>query len=110
MKTLRSFRTAVLGLCIFAGIAKGQTWRETAANLGTSACVLIIGARPEDEDNALILASPRPPARRIRADSGGAGNWPAGWSNKSDGAHGSGETNLPIRAIRPLPAPCMKKV
>ncbi|HEY4132591.1 MAG TPA: PIG-L family deacetylase, partial [Gemmatimonadaceae bacterium] len=31
-----------------------QTWRDDAAHLGTTARVLIVGTRPEDEDNALI--------------------------------------------------------
>ena len=34
--------------------AKGQQWREAAAHIGTTARVLIVGTRPEDEDNALI--------------------------------------------------------
>lgn len=31
-----------------------QTWRSSAASLGSTARVLIIGAHPDDEDNALI--------------------------------------------------------
>ena len=31
-----------------------QTWRDDARHLGTTARVLLIGTRPEDEDNALI--------------------------------------------------------
>ena len=34
--------------------AKAQQWREAAAHIGTTARVLLIGTRPEDEDNALI--------------------------------------------------------
>lgn len=34
--------------------AKAQQWREASAHLGTTARVLIVGTRPEDEDNALI--------------------------------------------------------
>lgn len=34
--------------------AKAQQWREAAAHIGTTARVLIVGTRPEDEDNALI--------------------------------------------------------
>ena len=34
--------------------AKAQQWREDAAHIGTTARVLIVGTRPEDEDNALI--------------------------------------------------------
>src|SRR5689334_7626215 len=49
----------ILRLAALAGLVAGtttgaQTWRQTAATLGTSARVLIIGTRPEDEDNALI--------------------------------------------------------
>jgi LmbE family N-acetylglucosaminyl deacetylase len=47
---LRSIALAVLA----ATAAGAQTWRVDAANLGTTARVLIIGTRPEDEDNALI--------------------------------------------------------
>ena len=31
-----------------------QSWRTDAAYVGTTARVLIVGARPDDEDNALI--------------------------------------------------------
>lgn len=34
--------------------AKAQQWRDAAAHIGTTARVLIVGTRPEDEDNALI--------------------------------------------------------
>lgn len=34
--------------------AKAQEWREAAAHIGATARVLIVGTRPEDEDNALI--------------------------------------------------------
>lgn len=34
--------------------AKAQQWRDAAAHIATTARVLIIGTRPEDEDNALI--------------------------------------------------------
>ena len=34
--------------------ARAQQWREKAAHIGTTARVLIVGTRPEDEDNALI--------------------------------------------------------
>src|SRR5689334_16231622 len=50
----RHFRLAIVAYFAFGSIAGAQMWRETAARLGTSARVLIIGARPEDEDNALI--------------------------------------------------------
>jgi LmbE family N-acetylglucosaminyl deacetylase len=54
MNTRRFFRCAVLAYFSLGSIAGAQGWRETASKLGTSARVLIIGARPEDEDNALI--------------------------------------------------------
>src|SRR6185436_2806127 len=50
MRLLRAFAIAVL--CPFALCA--QSWRQTAAGIGSSARVLIIGTHPEDEDNALI--------------------------------------------------------
>lgn len=34
--------------------AKAQQWRDAAAHIATTARVLIVGTRPEDEDNALI--------------------------------------------------------
>src|SRR4051812_40763334 len=55
--TLPSVRRALLGLALTAMAALpafAQTWRETAGTLGSTARVLIIGAHPEDEDNALI--------------------------------------------------------
>ena len=54
MKTRRLFRLAALASLAGGTAARAQTWRHTAANLGTSARDLIIGARPEDEDNSLI--------------------------------------------------------
>lgn len=54
MKTHRLFRLAALASLAVSSAANAQTWRQTAAGLGTSARVLIIGARPQDEDNALI--------------------------------------------------------
>ena len=50
----RFFRVAPLAGLVAGTAAGAQTWRQTAATLGTSARVLIIGTRPEDEDNALI--------------------------------------------------------
>lgn len=51
-------RTTILGLLVvFAlmpGLASSQTWRRAAATIGPAPRVLIIGARPEDEDNALL--------------------------------------------------------
>jgi LmbE family N-acetylglucosaminyl deacetylase len=46
---------AALGaLPLLAAPAAAQSWRYSASRLGTSARVLIIGTRPQDEDNALI--------------------------------------------------------
>jgi LmbE family N-acetylglucosaminyl deacetylase len=46
--------SVLLALTLSPSRAVAQEWRETAAHLGTTARVLIIGTRPEDEDNALI--------------------------------------------------------
>src|SRR5512143_99718 len=45
---------ALLALSLFGAPGGAQTWRQTAHGVGTTARVLMIGARPEDEDNALI--------------------------------------------------------
>jgi LmbE family N-acetylglucosaminyl deacetylase len=50
---LAAIRTAALS-CGLALPLHAQTWRETAAHLGGSARVLLVGTRPEDADNALI--------------------------------------------------------
>ena len=49
----RALAIAVLWLAI-AGQLAAQAWRETATHLGGSTRVLLIGTRPEDDDNALI--------------------------------------------------------
>ena len=54
MTTISSIMRIALALSIAALPAHAQTWRDNAATLGTTARVLIIGAHPEDEDNALI--------------------------------------------------------
>src|SRR4051812_42412819 len=54
MTTLASLRRAMIALALAAIPANAQAWRETAGALGSTARVLIIGAHPEDEDNALI--------------------------------------------------------
>jgi LmbE family N-acetylglucosaminyl deacetylase len=41
-------------LSCVANLAGAQAWRETAAHLGGSARILLVGTRPEDADNALI--------------------------------------------------------
>ena len=41
-------------LVLVSTSAGAQTWRSSAASLGSTARVLIVGAHPEDEDNALI--------------------------------------------------------
>src|SRR3954463_6577565 len=45
---------AAIGIAAAPPVAHAQTWRDDAAHLGTTARVLIVGTRPEDEDNALI--------------------------------------------------------
>ncbi|MCC7052016.1 MAG: PIG-L family deacetylase [Gemmatimonadaceae bacterium] len=45
--------TVALCACV-ARPAMAQAWRDQAAHLGGSTRVLLIGTRPEDEDNALI--------------------------------------------------------
>ena len=53
-------RRAIAAIAAFAALttaptsARAQQWREAAAHIGTTARVLIVGTRPEDEDNALI--------------------------------------------------------
>ena len=53
MNARQLLRLTIVAHFGLARIASAQTWRETAQRLG-SARVLVIGARPEDEDNALI--------------------------------------------------------
>src|ERR1044072_6104354 len=54
MTTISSIRRVALALFIAAIPAHAQSWRDNAATLGSTARVLISGAHPEDEDNALI--------------------------------------------------------
>jgi LmbE family N-acetylglucosaminyl deacetylase len=54
MTTISSIRRVALALAVAALPAHAQSWRDNAATLGSTARVLIIGAHPEDEDNALI--------------------------------------------------------
>lgn len=54
MVTGLSLRRAILLGFALAAPAAAQTWRHDALRLGTTARVLIIGTRPQDEDNALI--------------------------------------------------------
>lgn len=54
MITAIAFRRAVVALALFAPGTPAQAWRRTAAGVGTTARVLVIGTRPQDEDNALI--------------------------------------------------------
>lgn len=49
-----SLRRALVALPFLAAPAAGQAWRHRASQLGTTARVLVIGTRPQDEDNALI--------------------------------------------------------
>lgn len=46
--------SVAIAVALSASGADAQEWREAAAHLGTTARVLVIGTRPEDEDNALI--------------------------------------------------------
>ena len=53
--TRRRTLAATLGLlALFPLEGFSQSWRRTAATLGPAPRVLIVGARPEDEDNALL--------------------------------------------------------
>ncbi|HET7372941.1 MAG TPA: PIG-L family deacetylase, partial [Gemmatimonadaceae bacterium] len=54
MVTGISLGRALVALVFLAPGARAQAWRQTAAGVGTNARVLIIGTRPQDEDNALI--------------------------------------------------------
>lgn len=56
MKRAAVVASVLSALTLFPLRAGAQEWRETAAHLGTTARVLIIGTRPEDEDNALIAS------------------------------------------------------
>lgn len=53
---MRVMRIAVVALGVLAcsGSLAAQAWREQAQHLGGSTRVLLVGARPEDEDNALL--------------------------------------------------------
>lgn len=44
-----------LSLLLLSSAAAAQEWRSQAAHLGTTARVLLIGTRPEDEDNGLMV-------------------------------------------------------
>jgi LmbE family N-acetylglucosaminyl deacetylase len=50
----RVVRLAVAILLLVAPRTQGQTWRERVRQLGTTARVLVVGTRPQDEDNALV--------------------------------------------------------
>lgn len=58
---LRASRRKVARWCVCAAAllsssaAHAQTWRTDATHLGSSTRVLIVGTRPDDEDNALIV-------------------------------------------------------
>jgi len=45
---------AAAAIALAAPQVRAQDWRESAAHIGASARVLVIGTRPEDEDNDLI--------------------------------------------------------
>ena len=54
MKLAALFRRTACALALFTPFTGAQPWRQTAAGLGATARVLIIGAHPDDEDNAMI--------------------------------------------------------
>lgn len=54
MKSVRTLLRVVAFLSAAWGALGAQGWRSTAAHLGGTARVLLVGTRPEDEDNALI--------------------------------------------------------
>jgi LmbE family N-acetylglucosaminyl deacetylase len=54
MKPSLVLRAALCALPLLAATAGAQSWRRPATTLGTTPRVLVVGARPEDEDNALI--------------------------------------------------------
>ena len=51
--SLRARLSLLAALCL-PQLAPAQAWRESVAQLGGSARVLLVGTRPEDADNALI--------------------------------------------------------
>lgn len=54
MITPTAVRRALVGLPLIAAPVTAQTWRQSAGHLGATARVLIVGTRPQDEDNALV--------------------------------------------------------
>lgn len=54
MPLARTLRRAALLVLSGATILAAQSWRTTATHLDGTARVLLVGTRPEDEDNALI--------------------------------------------------------
>jgi LmbE family N-acetylglucosaminyl deacetylase len=54
MTRRRTIAATLVLLALFPVEGSSQGWRRTAANIGPAPRVLIIGARPEDEDNALL--------------------------------------------------------
>ena len=54
MVTGISLRRVLAASLLVAPGVRAQGWRQTAAGVGTTARVLIVGTRPQDEDNALI--------------------------------------------------------
>jgi LmbE family N-acetylglucosaminyl deacetylase len=54
MKLAALLRRAACLVAVLAPLAGAQSWRETSAGLGATARVLIIGAHPDDEDNAAM--------------------------------------------------------
>ena len=54
MNRRRALAATLALLALFPIAGSSQSWRRTAATIGPAPRVLIIGARPEDEDNALL--------------------------------------------------------
>src|SRR3954470_11673308 len=54
MTRLRPTAAVILALATRISPATAQEWRESARRVSATARVLLLGVRPEDEDNALI--------------------------------------------------------
>ena len=54
MHRRRTLAATLALLALFPIAGSSQSWRRTAATIGPAPRVLVIGARPEDEDNALL--------------------------------------------------------
>jgi len=54
MTRRRTLAATLFLLALLSNEAFSQAWRRTAATIGPAPRVLLIGTRPEDEDNALL--------------------------------------------------------